>query len=227
MTARARSLLVLLVLIMGRLGVAQDAAPPAPDPPEALAEASEKDGGGAQRLRFWPRVWDDLGALAARPAHLARQDWRNLGLSLAAVGGAYALDDEIRDAVQRNRTARTDDLAEAIRPLGHRLGPLGILGVCWAAGRIWDKPGLVALAEDGFEATLLSVVLITPALKEAAGRAKPVEGLGSGYFEPFSRYQSFPSGEAAQAFTLAAVVAAHTESKWVAGAAWGLAGLIA
>ena len=176
--------------------------------------------------RFCKRLLLDLKDLAARPAHLDRRAWRNLGLAALAIGGTMTLDEEIRDALQRNRSASGDDAAEAIRPLGHRVGPALLLGGLWTAGAIFDSPTLSAIGKDGVEASLFSVVLLTPALKKAVGRARPDEGLGSTAFDPFSDFQAFPSGEATQAFTIAAVVAAHTENPWVEGSAWGLAGLI-
>ena len=175
---------------------------------------------------FGRRLLLDLKELAARPARLDARDWRTLGAAVLAVGGTMVLDDEIREAVQRNRSAAGDDFAEAIRPLGHRTGPALLLGGLWAIGALSGDPMLTAIGRDGVEASLFSVVLIVPATKLLVGRARPDEGLGSTHFEPFSEFQSFPSGEATQAFTIAAVVAAHTESAWVEGVAWGLAGLI-
>jgi len=176
--------------------------------------------------RFGKRLLLDLKDLAARPAHLDGRDWRNLGLAALAIGGTMALDEEIRDALQRNRSESGDDAAETLRPLGHQVGPALLLGGLWAAGEIADSPTLTAIGKDGVEASLFTVVLITPVLKKVVGRARPDEELGSTHFDPFSEFQSFPSGEATQAFTIAAVVAAHTENPWVEGAAWGLAGVI-
>jgi membrane-associated phospholipid phosphatase len=217
-TCRA-TLAVAAVLLAAGLVTAEEGTPP--------PETGEQDSAAEAGEHFWPRVWRDLGDLAARPAHLDGRDWRNLGLSAVAIGATYAFDEDIRETVQGNRTESRDDFAEAIRPLGNLTGPAVLLGACWAAGRIWDRQGLVAFAEDGFEASLFSVVLAVPALKKVAGRAKPEDGLGASHFEPFSNYDSFPSGEAAQAFTLAAVVAGHTRNRWVQGAAWGIAGLVA
>ncbi len=206
-------------LLVGlEVSVGDEAAAPAPETPPQ-AEGLEEQG-------FGKRLLTDLGALAARPAHLDGRDWRNLGLAALAVGGTMALDSEIRDVVQRNRSASGDDVAKAIRPVGNLTGPALLLGGLWAGGALGGNPTLAAIGRDGVEASLFSVVLITPALKELVGRARPDEGLGSTTVDPFSSYQSFPSGEATQVFTIASVVAAHTENPWVEGVAWGVAGLI-
>lgn len=193
-----------------------DATPPPEPPPSAAAEEPG----------FGKTLLTDLGALASRPEHLDRRDWRNLGLAVLAVGGTMALDDEIRAAVQRNRSSAGDDAAEAVRPLANLTGPALLLGGLWLGGSLGGNSTLTAIGRDGVEASLFSVVLITPALKKIVGRARPNEELGSTTYDPFSSYQSFPSGEATQAFTIASVVAAHTENPWVEGLTWGAAGLI-
>jgi len=190
----------------------------------ARAQSGGPEAGGEPS--FGRRLIEDLKALGARPAHLDRRDWRNLGLAALAIGGTLALDEEIREIAQRNRSASGDDLADALRPVGHRVGPALLLGGLWAGGVLGGRADLAAIGRDGVEASLFSVVLLTPALKKAIGRARPTEDLGTTELDPFSSFQSFPSGEATQAFTVAAVVAAHSENPWVEGTAWGLAGLI-
>lgn len=58
-------------------------------------------------------------------------------------------------------------------------------------------------------------------------RARPDAGLGQAHLDPFSGADAFPSGEAAQAFTIASVVAAHARARWVKVVGWGLAGTLA
>ncbi len=198
--------------------VAAPAAQERPSPPQEQEQPVE--------LGYGKRLWADLKALAARPAHLDGRDWRTLGVAALAVGGTMAFDEEIRDFVQGYRSEEGDDAAETLRPLGHRVGPALLLAGLWVGGALADEPSLVAIGKDGVEATLFSTVLITPVLKKVVGRARPDEELGPTHFDPFSDDQSFPSGEAAQAFTIAAVIAAHTEKPWVEGVSWGLAGLI-
>ena len=100
------------------------------------------------------------------------------------------------------------------------------MGVAWAAGALSNNPELAATGADGIEASLFSAAFITPLLKEVAGRPRPNSGNGAGDIEPVSSNALFPSGEATEAFTLAAVVSAHTDSVALRGVAWGLAGLV-
>jgi len=179
-----------------------------------------------ERPPFPARVLQDAKALAASISRWDTATLRRYGLAAAAVGGTMLLDEEIRKLAQRNRSAGGDRFAERIRPLGNRVGALALIGAAWVAGELSGDRRLSMIGEDAFEATLFSAALMTPALKQAAGRARPAAELGAFHFEPFSGLQSFPSGEATQAFTIAAVVAAHSDERWVDVTAWSLAGLI-
>ncbi|NOZ77594.1 MAG: phosphatase PAP2 family protein [Acidobacteria bacterium] len=182
-------------------------------------------GGSAGHESFASRLRADLADLLRRPAHMSTRDWEHLGLGLVAVGAASSLDTQIRSRVQRHRTSRSEGFANDIRPAGE-WGALAALGVTWIVGRVGNHPNLRATAEDGFEASIIAAGLITPALKVVVGRFRPPEGVGAGHFSPVSGHHSFPSGEATEAFAVASVVAAHTNSRWLQGAAWGLAGLV-
>ncbi len=153
--------------------------------------------------------------------------WRTFGLAAAAVAGTVLVDEEIREVVQRHRSGGADRLAQAIRPLGHRAGALALIAALWTAGTLTGEAQLVAMGEDAFETTLFAAGVITPVLKRAVGRARPGEEVGAFRFDPFSAYQSFPSGEATQAFAIASVVAAHSDRVWVDVLAWSYAGAIA
>lgn len=179
-----------------------------------------------ERPSFPARVLQDAQALAVSTSRWDAAKLRRFGVAAAAIGGTMLLDEEIRELAQRNRSSRGDRIAERLRPLGNRAGALALIGVFWVTGELSGERNLSMIGEDAFEATLFSAGLITPALKSAAGRARPVEEAGAFHFEPFSGLQSFPSGEATQAFTIAAVVAAHSDKRWVDVAAWSLAGLI-
>ena len=75
-------------------------------------------------LKDWrraPRTWT---AAMAQPR-----------VAALAIGGTMALDDEIRDALQRNRSASGDDAAETLRPLGNRVGPACCSAACGRRGR--------------------------------------------------------------------------------------------
>lgn len=61
--------------------------------------------------------------------------------------------------------------------------------------------------------------------KLVAGRKRPRTGAGSLDLEPFSGNKSFPSGHTTFIFSVAGSIDEVTESPWLAGVAYGLAGL--
>jgi len=202
-----------LTEVRARLGLKVGGAPP-----------SVRHGRRADRCQALVCHWGrDLGALAARPAHLDRRDWRVLGLSALAVGAVAAFDEPIRDAVQRRSSAASRDAAETFRPVSF-WGPLAGAATAWAGARLAGHQRTEQAAADALEAVLLTVLVVVPAVKEVSGRARPAAGLGAAHLRPFSEHKSFPSGEVAQAFALATVARRHGAAPWVQGVLWAFAG---
>jgi membrane-associated phospholipid phosphatase len=167
----------------------------------------------------------DLRDFFLYPVEMDAPRWRRLGLGVLAVGAVSILDDEIRTAVLDHSTAGSVDFARTIRPLGQE-GGLVLLGLTWASGSLLDRPNLVRASQDGLEATLLAAGIVTPILKVVSGRARPREGLGSSSFTPFSSHQSFPSGEATEAFAIASVLSSYSERRTVKSLIWVLATVV-
>lgn len=183
------------------------------------------DGGGnATRCRGLLCDWGrDLGALAARPAHLQAGDWRALGLSVLAVGAIAMFDEPIRETLQRRSSPSSRDAAEAFRPVSF-WGPLAGAATVWGVARLAGNERTEQAAADALETVLLTVLVVVPAIKEVSGRARPAAGLGASHLRPFSEHKSFPSGEVAQAFALAAVARQHRAAPWLQGVLWTFAG---
>ena len=174
---------------------------------------------------FPRRIWDDLRALVVRPLHFDGQDWTRLGLGTAAVGVTAAFDDRVRTYVQDHSAAGSRDLANRLRPLGSWHGP-ALMVVLWGVGELTGNANLAATGADGLEATLFAVGLVTPFAQAVVGRERPSAGNGQYSFRPFSGAASFPSGEVTQAFALASLVTAHTDSVVLRSVVWGLAGVV-
>jgi len=173
---------------------------------------------------FPRRIWDDLLAFVVRPLHFDGQDWTRLGLGTAAVGVTAAFDERVQTYVQEHSTAGSRDLANRLRPLGSWQGTalmVALLGV----GELAGNANVAATGADGIEATLFATGLVTPFI-QTVGRERPSAEQGPHSFQPFSGAASFPSGEVTQAFALASVVTAHTDSVVLRSVVWGLAGLV-
>jgi len=165
---------------------------------------------------------DDLRAFVRLPRTATPRTWGELGGGLLVVGALAAFDESLREGVDDNATPGAMRLARDLRPLGQE-GGLALLGGAWGLGRATGNPRLQLIGEDGLEATVLAAGLLTPALKQLAGRARPRQAESSRSFHLTGGDESFPSGEATEAFAIAAVVSTHAEQRWVKATAWSLA----
>jgi membrane-associated phospholipid phosphatase len=156
----------------------------------------------------------DAKSLAAAPLHWDRKEWTRFGEGSAAVLALYATDRQTSDYVQRHRSSSTDQFARDITPFGgHRALQMSVLMIAAGAG-IHDT-ALRDAGRDSFEAELLAAGVVTPLLKRAFGRARPIQNEGSHSFHPLkSHFESFPSGHATNAFAFATAVAGHYDG-WI------------
>lgn len=155
---------------------------------------------------------DSLSMLRA-PARWDREQWTRAAMASGAVAGAAAIDDEVADFVQRNRSDVSDDFSRVVTPFGGRRA-LVLSGAMLAAGLVTKNPELRDTGRDAIEASILAAGIVTPLLKRAVGRSRPFEDRGAYDFHPFTENQSFPSGHSTNAFAVASVVAAHSRG-WV------------
>jgi hypothetical protein len=156
----------------------------------------------------------DAKSLAAAPLHWDRKEWTRFGEGSAAVLALYATDRQTSDYVQRHRSSSTDQFAKTLTPFGgHRALQASVLMI--AAGAGIHDPTLRDAGRDSFESELLAAGVITPLLKLAFGRARPIQNEGSHSFHPLNKnFESFPSGHATNAFAFATAVAGHYDG-WV------------
>lgn len=192
------------------------------DPARALEEDSI--GKGVQA------TVEDARALATAPFRMDREDLLLAGGAVAVVGGFFAADHGIRDLVQRNTTAKGQDVADGFNTFGSAGVLLGLnagviaIGVAkqsYGGSSHLKDAGLISLEAEVF------AVAATAALKELTGRATPDKGQGTTHFRPFSGFDtSFPSTHAAASFAVASVFAERFEPPvgWVA---YGLASAVA
>ncbi len=170
-------------------------------------------------------VWEDTKAVAQAPTQWKAPQWSAAALGVASMGLALALDGRLDEGVRNHRREGWDNISKRVETLGGT-GGLVLVGGIYGAGLLADNPELRAIGADAGIAILLSRVAFDLPLKALAGRSRPVDGEGPRHFEPFGKGDSFPSGHATQAFAIATVIAAHSESYWVIGGAYGLAALV-
>lgn len=151
-----------------------------------------------------------------------------LGASAAALAGAFALDREVREEWYTERSVGLSGAASLGNHLGNPTYALPVLAGLWGIGRLEHDAALSRAAERTVEG-LLAAGVVDGAMKAAIGRARPNTGYGPGVFRPITlddRWESFPSGHTAVAFSLATAAAEESHRRWVGVLAYGTAGMV-
>lgn len=157
---------------------------------------------------------NDAKSLATAPLRWDRHQWERFGEGTAAVVALYATDRATSDRVQQHRSSFSNDFAKTVTPFGGgRALQLSVLMI--GAGAALHDATVRDAGRDSFESELLAAGIVTPLLKLAFGRARPIQNEGSHSFHPFKKnYDSFPSGHATNAFAFATAVAGHYDG-WI------------
>jgi len=166
-------------------------------------------------VQLTKRIGHDLRDLVVSPFHAKAHAWEALAGGVVLVGLSHLVDADVRTAVL-DEGSDSQSWAKTIRPLGQE-GGLALAALAWGAGEATGHRKIAATAEDSLEATIVAAGFVSPLLKVAVGRDRPRSGLDK---ESFSGGESFPSGEATQAFAMASVIAAHSQRPWVDALAW-------
>ena len=170
-------------------------------------------------------IGTDIRETFTAPARWDTCDWLVFGGVAAGVGTAFAFDQDIQRAVQRNRNSTVDSVFNAVTPFGAEYA-FGTLGAFYLGGAIFDDPRAKAVALDGASASLIASGLILYPLKYTVGRSRPSDNVGPYHFQPFSGHDSFPSGHTTEAFAVATVIAEHYDSLWIKFTSYGLASMV-
>jgi len=138
------------------------------------------------------------------------------------------IDARLELAIYSGAGPRAESLAHAFTSLGNPPVVLAVIGMTYLAGHFGRDDRLAeasSLAAEAFaDAGLWNIVL-----KEVAARVRPGEPGQALFFQyGASQNQSYPSGHAMIAFSVAAVFAEeYRERRWVGGLAYGSATMIA
>lgn len=159
------------------------------------------------------RYGSDAAAMARAPLSWDASRWQRAAIVGGVIATAFAADPSIADAVQRSRSETTDGFSRIVTPFGARRA-LNISAAVLLVGVARRNPDLRDAGRDAVEASILAGGIITPFMKRAVGRSRPIRERGAYEFDPFSSNQSFPSGHATNAFAVASVFAAHSRG-WI------------
>jgi membrane-associated phospholipid phosphatase len=178
-----------------------------------------------QRLRFPCWIASLFTALSAGvagaqvdsapPPAFSRVEAARFGVVLGLSGLAYLGDEAARRTV-RSEATQGSGLLRGATDFGNAFGQPGVLGLgalMWGGGLLGHRPTIAASGLRALEAIVVSGV-VTQAIKEVAGRARPEVApdarddwqLLRGAREEGGDYESFASGHATAAFAFAAAV---------------------
>jgi membrane-associated phospholipid phosphatase len=135
-------------------------------------------------------------------------------------------DETIDREVQQNRSRFTDRVSDATTGFGGAFSAnlgVGFLAVGYLL-RDWD---LRETGRETLEAGFLAHLLDKWVLKRAFGRERPIDSNGETVFRPGSVNDSFPSGHATQAFSVASVIAIRARGWVIPTLAYTVATLVA
>lgn len=170
------------------------------------------------------RYGRDAKSLTLAPLHWHQREWSRFGEGTAAVAAVFLADKRLLDAVQRNRSSSTEDFARVITPFGGRRA-VEISGALIIAGWWSHNATTRDAGRDSLESEIWAASVVTPLLKRAFGRARPIQNEGARSFHPFEHdRESFPSGHATNAFAFATAIADHYRGWVIPTLVYGLAG---
>lgn len=186
------------------------------------------------RSNFFKRVLTDQAFIVTKwwPSEIRR--WSFSGPLLASTAlAARSADDEnafdfmLSSDVDEDTEGGSDKVAMVFTKLGNGLPASAALGIMYLVGRHTGNDRLAEASSVSFEA-LLSSGLWVEIIKKATSRERPVHDSHGKFFQyGESNSNSFPSGHAMGAFTIATVFAhVYADKKWVPWVAYGTAGLI-
>lgn len=210
-----RALGLTVVLTLGTPAAADEPKPESPPSQGAVAAV------GAEICRWG----SDSLALVTAPVSWDGTDWARFGALSAGVGGLMLADESIYDTVEKHTSQASQDASELVSKFGAEYA-LGLSVGLLAGGLVFHAQGTRDTGRDAVEASVISGALVTFVLKPAFGRERPSESLGETVFRPFSGNTSFPSGHTTEAFTVASVVAMHSDGWVVPTIAYTMASLV-
>ena len=233
----------LIIIVWGLFVLSASSAPVYPDVPEATmnprldnasAPLSATDSNRAVSGRpavavpthprkFLPMLGDDMAITLTSPGRWNSRHWLWFAGDVAVVvGTGLLLDEPIDKYIVLHDTPSVNKAFKAVEPFGAEYS-FCVIAALYAGGYFREDDNTVHAATDALASSLVAAGIITPTLKFAFGRSRPIADQGAGDFHPFRGKASFPSGHATQAFAVGSAIASHYDSIWIDMLSYGLA----
>ncbi len=147
------------------------------------------------------------------------------GVVIAATGGAYLVDDNIRKEAATIHTSQRINLSAYIREYGGTYSIIGSSVGLYTLGLLTQSEEVRTSGRLVLEAFIVSGV-VNGGLKVLLGRGRPYLNLGKDKFKPLNflnDYNSLPSGHTTVAFTISTVLAEHIDRWWASAGLYTIA----
>ena len=220
---RTFGLVALLVLVTTSPTLAAENSPASTaDTPAARTESVELN------RDYFTGYWRDTKNILTAPARWDSSDWLEASLVTGVAVGLYTQDDKIQTWAQKHKNATTGNLADDAKKIYILSFPvLAGLGAYGYMASDNKAKTTFLLSAESFVITGAFVQV----LKHTTGRHRPYTGDPHDTWSPGytsnGAFQSFPSGDASTAFSLATVVATEYDNMIVPPLVYGIATLIA
>ena len=172
--------------------------------------------------------WDDFTHIHTAPARMKPVHLLWTGGILAVGGIIYAYDQDIYDALQRNRDNR---FYKPVREAGEFFEPLGYMGftnkfifAALGIGCLLGNEWSVAVTSDLLESFIIASP-VKNAVMYSVGREGPSQNLGPRSFEA-GEGRSFYSGHSNAIMQLATIMSHHVDYRPFTVTAYGIVGIV-
>jgi len=162
------------------------------------------------------------------PHLFTRGDLYFLGMTVGSIAVASANDRWLTTkAADVERNAGQRQAARIFQPLGNFVYVVPVTLGTYGIAR-WAKHPQLARRSVRVLVSLALASGATAALKEGVGRFRPAESPDDPHqFKPFSGHDSFPSGHATTAFSVAVAIDRETSARWIPWVAYPAATMVA
>jgi membrane-associated phospholipid phosphatase len=197
-----------------------------PEKPEPEKKPSVPKIAGQVVVKEVTRYLSDGIAYMGAPLHWGPDDAYKAAGAGVVIGSLIAADPSIYRRIQDARSNFTNNVAAATTVFGAG-GAWGTAGGLIIVGLVSGQDGIRDMGRDSLETLVFATTLNDLFLKPTFGRWRPSESDGKNKFDPFSKHNSFPSGHATTAWSVASVVAMRAPGWIIPTIAYGLATVVA
>jgi len=153
-------------------------------------------------------------------------DWYKAGGFVVIGSALYLLDEDINDAIHRNRSPLTHKIADAGNHFGDGWYTIPVIGATWLSGYALNSPKTQDTALLSLKSFLIADG-VTSVLKYSSQRYRPNRDKGNSFWNgsKFSLHKdSFPSGHTTLVWSIAPVLAEqYKDTGWVPPLVYGAA----